>query len=84
MPEQNGKEVPRSEALRSGHAKVELFGQKIRGGYALIHARMRGDEKNWLVVKEHDEEADARRKPVVTEPESVISGKTVKKMAENV
>ncbi len=82
VSQKDGKQVPISEALRSGHAKVRLFGKKLRGGYALIHAKMRGDEKNWLLVKEQDEEADARRKPVVTEPESVISGKTIKEMAE--
>jgi hypothetical protein len=61
---------------------MKLFGKKLRGGYALIHTKMRGDDKNWLLVKEKDEQADARRKPVSTEPESVISGKTLEEMAK--
>jgi len=81
MSQKDGKKIPMSEALREGHAKVNLFGKKLKGGYALIHTKMRGDDKNWLLIKEDDEEADARRNPVSTEPESVISGKTVKEMA---
>ena len=82
MSEKDGKKLSMSEALQAGHAKVRLFGKKLRGGYALIHTKMRGEDKNWLLVKEDDEEADARRKPVATEPRSVLSNKTVKEMAE--
>jgi DNA ligase D-like protein (predicted 3'-phosphoesterase) len=82
MSRKDGKKIPVGEALRAGHAKMKLFGKKLRGGYALIHTKMRGDDKNWLLVKEKDEQADARRKPVSTEPESVISGKTLEEMAK--
>ena len=70
------------KALDEGNIRVRLFGKKLQGGYALIHAKMRGDEKNWLLVKEDDDQADARRNPVSAEPESVLSGKTIKEMAE--
>jgi DNA ligase D-like protein (predicted 3'-phosphoesterase) len=83
MSRKDGKKIPVGEALGAGHAKVKLFGKKLKGGYALIHTRMRGDDKNWLLVKENDGQADARRKPVSTEPESVISGKTLEEMARN-
>lgn len=63
--------------LRAGKVEVWLEGTKIRGGYALIHARMGGDDDNWLLVKMDDAEADARRNPVSTEPESVVSGRTL-------
>jgi hypothetical protein len=43
---------------------------------------MRGDEKNWLLVKMRDEEADARRKPVSAEPESALSGRTLEEVTE--
>lgn len=77
------RHISMSEALGSGHVKVRLFGKKLGGGYALIHTRMRGVEKNWLLIKENDDHADARRKPVSTEPQSVISGKSIKEMKEN-
>lgn len=69
-------------ALAEGNIKVRLHGEKLQGGYALIHARMGGDEKSWLLVKENDEHADARRNPVSTQPESVLSGKTVAEIVD--
>jgi hypothetical protein len=61
-------------ALRDGHAVVWLEGAKIRGGYTLHRLR---DGRNWLLIKRRDEGADARRDPVSTQPESVLSGRTV-------
>jgi len=82
MSQEEGKEISLKKALDTGHAKVKLQGKKLKGGYALIHTQMRGDERNWLVVKEDDDHADARRNPVSTEPKSVLSGKTIREMAE--
>ncbi len=70
-----------SEALEDGHLTVWLDGEKLRGGYALTQTKMRGDPKNWLLVKMDDAEADARRNPTSTEPKSVLSGKTVEEVA---
>ena len=74
--EQDGQEVSLSEALDDGHLKFELFGEKLTGQFALTHTKMRGDERNWLLVKVDDQGADRRRKPERTQPESVISGRT--------
>jgi len=71
------------KALDAGNIRVRLHGKKLQGGYALIHAKIGGNAKNWLLVKEDDEQADARRNPVSTEPESVLSGKTIKEMAQD-
>jgi len=73
----DGEELPVAEALEEGLVEVALEGAKLRGGYALVHSRMRGDDANWLLVKMRDDEADARRNPVRTEPESVLSGRTI-------
>lgn len=73
----DGAEVPVIRAVEDGHVKVWLEGEKIRGGYALTRTAMRGDARNWLLVKIDDVAADARRNPVSTEPESVLSGRTV-------
>jgi hypothetical protein len=40
-----------------------------------------GDKPQWLLVKRRDEAADARRNPVSTQPESVLSGRTVEDVA---
>lgn len=61
-------------ALAEGKVEVWLEGHKLRGGYALI--RMNG-RNGWLLIKMNDDEADARRNPVRTEPASVLSGRTL-------
>jgi len=77
----DGDEVPVSKALAGGHLKIWLDGEKLRGGYALTRIG-KGKDERWLLVKMDDEEADARRNPVSTEPESVLSGRTVEEIAE--
>ncbi len=72
---ENLREEDLAEGLERGHLTVWLDGEKIRGGFALTHARLRGDDRNWLLVKVDDAEADRRRKPTRTQPESVLSGR---------
>lgn len=76
-----GNEVPVAEALAQGALEIWLEGRKLRGGYALIHSRVGGKDENWLLVKMKDEGADARRNPTSTEPESVLSGRTLEDVA---
>jgi DNA ligase D-like protein (predicted 3'-phosphoesterase) len=79
LTRRDGAEVPMAEALENGHAVVCLEGRKLRGGYALTRTGGGGKER-WLLVKTRDEQADARRNPVSTQPESVLSGKTIEEM----
>jgi DNA ligase D-like protein (predicted 3'-phosphoesterase) len=76
-----GNEISMSEALARGRVEVWLDGHKLRGGYALVRTRMGGRKTNWLLIKMKDEFADARRRPVETEPQSVLSGRTVEDVA---
>ncbi|MEE4160942.1 MAG: DNA polymerase ligase N-terminal domain-containing protein [Woeseiaceae bacterium] len=71
-----GVSVDIAEALANGHAVVHLDGEKLGGAYTLQRIR-NGDQEQWLVIKVDDEQADARRNPVSTQPESVVSGKTI-------
>jgi DNA ligase D-like protein (predicted 3'-phosphoesterase) len=64
------------EALDAGHASFRLDGEKLRGGWSLRRIR-EGDKPQWLLVKRRDDEADARRRPTSTQPESVVSGKRI-------
>jgi len=73
--------VSMAEALRDGHVAVWLEGEKLRGGYALIRTG-KGDDNRWLLIKMKDEEADARRNPVSTQPESVLTGRTLEEIAQ--
>jgi DNA ligase D-like protein (predicted 3'-phosphoesterase) len=68
---------PVQEAVERGHVTVWLEGHKLRGGYALTRTRTTPREK-WILVKMKDEAADARRNPVSTQPESVLSGLTIR------
>jgi DNA ligase D-like protein (predicted 3'-phosphoesterase) len=78
----DGEPVDIADAIEQGGVKVWLEGKKLRGGYALVQTKMRGEAKNWLLIKMKDEGADARRNPVSTQPESVLSGRTVRQVAE--
>jgi len=68
-----------AESHTDGKIEVWLKGRKIKGGYALIRT---GNDDRWLLVKMDDDEADARRNPVSTEPKSVLSGRTLEQIAE--
>lgn len=80
LSEHHGEPAPAAEALDRGHLSVWLDGEKLRGGYALTRFRT-GRDESWLLVKERDDEADARRNPVRTQPESVRSGRDLDEVA---
>ena len=64
---------PVEQAIEDGHLSFWLEGEKLRGGWTL----QRAEGSRWLLVKRRDEEADARRRPTSTHPESVVSGRTI-------
>jgi DNA ligase D-like protein (predicted 3'-phosphoesterase) len=80
LNQRDGEELPMEEALREGRASFWLQGHKLRGGYTLTRMRRPG-RPQWLLIKRRDEEADARRNPVSTQPESVLSGRTIEEVA---
>jgi bifunctional non-homologous end joining protein LigD len=63
-------EDPRA-GYRRGSLKFRLHGRRLRGGWALVRMRPRGDDprdargkENWLLIKERDREApEAQRAP---------------------
>lgn len=70
------KNTPISDALDEGHLEIHLKGEKLEGGYALIRTP-RGGKEQWLIVKMKDDYADARRNPVSTEPDSVLTDRSL-------
>jgi DNA ligase D-like protein (predicted 3'-phosphoesterase) len=80
VTERDGEPVPIEHALDDGHAVVLLEGRKLKGGYAITRIA-KGKQERWLLVKTSDDHADARRNPVSTQPESVLSGRTVEELA---
>jgi bifunctional non-homologous end joining protein LigD len=59
--------------FEKGHLKFRLEGRKLRGGWALVRmgGRAGADGKNWLLIKENDEEARPRADILEERPESV-------------
>ena len=80
--EDDGETVPIGDALDNGHAVICLRGNKLSGGYTLQRIRD-NDSEQWLIIKVDDDDADARRNPVSTEPESVRAGRTIEEVAED-
>jgi len=76
-----GGPLPVESALEDGHVAVWLEGKKLKGGYALTRTA-RGKNERWILVKMHDAEADARRNPAASEPQSVLSGRTLEQIAQ--
>ena len=67
-------------ARRRARAVLAATGEKLRGGWTLRRTRG-GDKPQWLLIKRRDEGADARRNPQSTQPESVLTGRTIEEVA---
>ncbi len=79
IKKENGKLVPMATCFKKGIIEVFLHGKKLKGRYALIRTS-RSAIKQWLLIKMRDEYADARRKPTSSQPESVLSGRTIEEL----
>ncbi len=81
--DEDDEPVPLEDQIEGGHLTVWLEGEKVRGGYALTRTSSRGEDEKWLLVKMNDEGADARRNPVSTEPDSVLTGRSLEEIEED-
>src|SRR4029077_3427373 len=75
--------------LAKGNLKFLLKGEKLRGKYALVKIKERrvpgrsDDGRNWLLIKERDEEArpEAELDITAARAESVATGRTMEQIA---
>jgi DNA ligase D-like protein (predicted 3'-phosphoesterase) len=74
--DEHDEPVEMGDAIESGHVSFRIDGRKIKGGFALTRTDG-GEDARWLLVKKDDEHADARRNPTSTEPESVLTDRTL-------
>jgi DNA ligase D-like protein (predicted 3'-phosphoesterase) len=79
--EKQGESMTMSRAYNEGKLEVWLEGRKLTGGYALIRTG-KGDDARWLLIKMDDDQADARREPASTEPDSALTGRSLEEIAE--
>jgi ATP-dependent DNA ligase len=77
-----GEPMELDEAIEKGDVKIFMLGEKIKGAYALVRTGPPSDRERWLLIKKRDEGADARRKPTSSQPESVLSGRTIEQLLE--
>lgn len=66
--------------LYSGKLKFRLFGEKLKGEFALVKAYGRGGNE-WLLMKLEDQYATS--KDVIAKDKSVLSGKTIAEMEKS-
>ena len=59
------------EALRKGRLHFRLEGEKLHGSWILTRTRGNEDKPAWLLIKRHDEDAQAGYDVTVERPESV-------------
>jgi bifunctional non-homologous end joining protein LigD len=50
------------EEKKDGGLTVRLAGERLRGTWTLVPAKLDGDEKNWLLLRKQDDESPARAK----------------------
>jgi DNA ligase D-like protein (predicted 3'-phosphoesterase) len=87
----SGEKLTLEEAMEKGDIKVFLLGEKIRGPYALVRTSPppkrvapggapSHQREQWLLIKKRGEGADRRRKPTSSQPESVLTGRTIEQV----
>jgi bifunctional non-homologous end joining protein LigD len=76
--------------LEKGHLKIELDGERMKGGWALVRLRDRDESPrrksrhNWLLIKERDAEADdGEPDALAAEDTSVKTGRTLAEIAKS-
>ncbi len=78
--DEDGRPMSAARAIEAGKLSFELWGKKLSGNWTLLRMERDGDEDQWLLVKERDDAADARRNPVSTQPDSVLSSRSIEEI----
>jgi DNA ligase D-like protein (predicted 3'-phosphoesterase) len=76
----HGRQIPLAEQIESGHATFRLDGMKLKGGFALIRSG-KGKQERWFLIKMADDEADPIYNPVNSEPDSVLTDRSLEEIA---
>ena len=71
------------ESYERGTLEFELRGERLRGGWVLVHMKQRAARQNWLLIKERDAEARAGSGDAVVAQyrTSVVSGRDLEAVA---
>jgi len=72
--------ISMQEAFNNGKITFCLYGKKLKGDFSLVSFKGQAESKNWLFIKQNDNEADTGFNPVIELPNSVISNKSVEEI----
>jgi bifunctional non-homologous end joining protein LigD len=78
---------PRDEvaaALAKGRITFDLAGEKLRGRWHLVRTKPTNKRESWLLFKAKDDAASAARDIVAERPESVVSGRTLDELVDEI
>ena len=70
------------EQIARGDLKFHLYGEKLKGDFALVHMKGRGKGNEWLILKKRDDFAQEGW-DVEAHAYSVLSGRTQEEIARN-
>ncbi len=71
------------EGLKRGKLTFTLFGERMKGGWALVRMRTKDKRENWLLIKERDDEArDDAAGLTEDETQSIATGRSMAAIAE--
>lgn len=79
IPASKGVDDPIASVM-AGKIEFILYGHKLKGRFVLL--RLKGQEKNWLLIKAKDEFAAPNRDIVSEETRSVLSKRSLEEMKE--
>jgi bifunctional non-homologous end joining protein LigD len=68
--------------MDSGVLAFSLDGKKLKGRFKLVHAKMGGDPKNWLLIKRTDDFAESDDDLLTREPNSARTGRSLIEIVE--
>jgi len=80
--EKDGVPLSMEDCLKQGMIEVIFHGKRMKGAWALLQTSMRGDPRNWLLVKMNDRFAKKDEELVSDRQRSAVSGKTMQQIAQ--
>ena len=80
--DEDGNIISLEDSFEKGSIEVILHGKKLQGGFNLVKMKSGKMKDNWLLMKQDDEHADARRNPVSTQSKSAVSERSLDQIAE--
>jgi bifunctional non-homologous end joining protein LigD len=79
-PTKDEQEKILTRDYKKGSMKIRLYGEKLKGEYAIVKMKGRG-ENSWLLIKHKDDYAS--NEEVTEQDASVVSGKTIEQLADD-